>query len=171
MIDTDKKALLQLARQTISAGVASVSTVPPNTALAQYSGVVIALYNGAVLRGRSVFLQATRPLYRAVALAADQAAFHDLRFPPVAVTEIAALKIEINVLSALMPIGAGDISVDKQGLYAGDTEGKWAVMLPHEATANGWTSDQFFAAVCKKGGFATSACCVLKTFTAETFSE
>ncbi len=53
------------------------------------------------LRGCIGTLEADLPLPQAVAYFAQQAAFHDPRFTPLALAELAATEIEISVLSPL----------------------------------------------------------------------
>ncbi len=75
-----------------------LSVLPP-VALSERRGAFVSLYVRGKLRGCVGQVENPGPLADVVARSAISAALHDSRFPPIAADEIAALKIEISVLS------------------------------------------------------------------------
>lgn len=76
------------------------------------------------LRGCIGTLEADQPLAQAVTYFAQQAAFHDPRFRPLARAELAATEIEISVLSPLTPLRVGSEAELLQRLAPG-VDGLW----------------------------------------------
>lgn len=80
--------------------------------------------NGETLRGCIGTLEAERPLAKAVAHFAVQAAFHDPRFDPVVLAEMELIEIEISLLSALTPLAVTSYQQLLQRLTPG-VDGLW----------------------------------------------
>lgn len=107
----EQARLLEIARQSISSGLASGSALQLDVAqldasLQTAAAVFITLMRGGELRGCIGSLQAQEPLAQAVANSAFGAAFRDRRFPPLRADEFDAIHIEISVLSEMEPIAA-----------------------------------------------------------------
>jgi len=107
-LDRDgQRQLLAIARAAIARGEArpcgrELAALP--AALRRERAVFVTLIQNGSLRGCIGSLVATAPLAQAVADAAHGAAHRDPRFPPLHSTELAAVQIEISVLSALEPM-------------------------------------------------------------------
>ena len=99
--------LLALARGAI-AGRLGVSTdaAPAHAALAAHGATFVTLRLEGELRGCIGTLEAHRPLGDDVRANAVAAAFRDPRFAPLPVHELAAVAIEVSVLSPSEPIDA-----------------------------------------------------------------
>jgi AmmeMemoRadiSam system protein A len=100
----ERQVLLQLARDAIVAAASNQS--PPQPDLHSLTDTVIreaacfvTLYKGKELRGCTGTLVARMPLAVEVVHTAAQTALHDPRFLPVTPSEVAALEIEISVLT------------------------------------------------------------------------
>ncbi len=102
--DDDRTALLVLARSAIAAelidGAAVKRPAVVSAALKHACGCFVTLHKNAALRGCIGTIEARQPLLSAVEENARHAAFDDPRFPPLAIDELAAVVIEISVLSA-----------------------------------------------------------------------
>jgi hypothetical protein len=154
----DERAELRaIARKAIQAGPSSAAfssrnfeTVSQN--LKEPKGAFVTLYKKGVLRGCIGQIVGRLPLAEAVSAMAQQAAFHDPRFPPVRPDEVDDLKIEISVLTALQKINsADDIEVGKHGIViVRDTS--VGLLLPQVATEYGWDRTEFLENCCLKAG-------------------
>jgi AmmeMemoRadiSam system protein A len=102
--DANGKPLLQLARRSIKHGLATGKPVPvilddfPGT-LQQPGAAFVTLHKEQQLRGCIGNLNAHQPLVINVADNAFNAAFKDPRFPALAASELAVLKLEVSVLT------------------------------------------------------------------------
>ncbi len=101
--DTERSLLLQLARASITHGLAhgnpiavSLHDYPQHLRVPGASFVTLHRYGQ--LRGCIGSLEAHRPLVEDIAHNAHAAAFHDPRFPPLTPAELAELKIHIAIL-------------------------------------------------------------------------
>jgi AmmeMemoRadiSam system protein A len=103
------------------------------------------------LRGCRGEFAAQQPLLDAVANMALAAALDDPRFPPLTLSEVPHLRIEINVLSPLTPILPEEVEVGKHGLLIvlGDQRG---LLLPQVAVDHHMQRDTFLDALCWKAG-------------------
>ena len=104
-----QRQLLALARAAIADGshmndAIDLGALP--AALQRERAVFVTLMLSNALRGCIGSLVASEPLAHAVANAARGAAHHDPRFPPLRVEEVAAMRIEISVLSELEHVAA-----------------------------------------------------------------
>ena len=103
----DKKALLALARETISRYLTTQMVPLPrgfSPAAMEQRGVFVTLKKHGNLRGCIGRMIPDRPLATLVGMMALQAAFEDPRFRPVTLEEVPKLEIEISVLT---PMTAG----------------------------------------------------------------
>ena len=105
----EKKFLLDLARQSVRAAVATgqlpavpASSVPQR--LTETKGCFVTLTQHGRLRGCIGHILPQEPLYRAVMDNARSAALHDSRFPRVAPAELDELQFEISVLTEPKPL-------------------------------------------------------------------
>jgi len=97
--------LLRLARQAIETALHGGDVPLPADAIFQTpAAVFVTLREHGDLRGCVGSIEADQPLGRAVVSAARAAAFTDPRFAPLSIGELDAVRIEISVLSPLVPL-------------------------------------------------------------------
>lgn len=172
----DKSLLLKLARQSLVAAVCGAKLEAPSevpASLANPGSAFVSLHENDVLRGCVGFVVPVKPLYETVMEAAAAAALSDTRFLPVAPPELAAIEVEISVLSAFREAQPEEIEVGVHGLMLsrGNARG---LLLPQVAVERHWTALQFLEETCKKAGLRPGAWrrgAQLELFTAEIFSE
>ncbi|MBN1953513.1 MAG: AmmeMemoRadiSam system protein A [Anaerolineae bacterium] len=108
LTDPDRRYLLELARETISQGLAgrdlpavNLDALSPN--LRQPGASFVTLTLGGGLRGCIGSIEPHRPLALDVQENALGAAFRDPRFPPLSQGELARVRIEVSVLTPPQP--------------------------------------------------------------------
>jgi AmmeMemoRadiSam system protein A len=173
----DRRALLDLARRTISSAVTEgrIPDSPPHSVpLSVTGGAFVTLHRNGRLRGCVGEVENPGPLAESIVRAAINAALHDFRFPPVVAEEVADLEIEISVLSRLDPIAPEDIIVGTHGLMVVKDENR-GLLLPQVAQERQWSSQRFLEETCIKAGLPRNAWrepfTQIFAFTAEVFSE
>jgi len=174
----EKLKLLTIARQSIAqhlrdGTLAQIEVTEPN--LTRKSGAFVTLETAGELRGCVGHILAQEPLYATVQQAAVSAAVQDPRFPPLTTGELSDITIEISVMSPLRRItDVQEIQVGTDGLFI-VAEGQSGLLLPQVATDEGWSRDEFLAAICQKAGLPEDAWrsggTALYTFTAIVFGE
>ena len=171
----ERTELLRLAHQAIDAALAGqkLELNPASPRLLEPRGAFTTLHLDGNLRGCVGYVYPVKALHRTVAETAVAAAFNDTRFPPVTAEEAARLKIEISVLSPILPIAAEDIEAGRHGLVVtlGSRRG---LLLPQVALEFGWDAPTFLAETCHKAGLPLDAWergAVIEAFTAEVFHE
>lgn len=188
--DSQGKMLLDLARSAIKASLLNETPSPYNgddPALNQKSGVFVTLWESnhsedqvdltvqeAALRGCIGHIQSSSPLYLAVQNAAISAAIKDPRFPPVEISELDKLLIEISVLSPFTIVyELQEIEIGRHGLLI-EGLGRRGLLLPKVASRMQWDAGDFLHGVCQKAGFPTNTWpveAILFRFTTTTFQE
>lgn len=176
--DSDKKILLQIARDSIEAHLLDKSAPALKSlprSLCEPRGAFVSLHRRGQLRGCIGFLEAVKPLGETVREMATAAAFHDPRFRPLGKGELADLEVEISVLSPMRLIkNIDEIQVGTHGLYIvqGPCRG---LLLPQVATQYNWDRLTFLAQTCCKAGLPPNAWKEPDTkiylFTAEVFGD
>jgi len=173
----DKKALLALARETISRYLtAQVVPLPRglSPAAMEQRGVFVTLKKHGDLRGCIGRMVPDRPLATLVGAMALQAAFEDRRFRPVTLDEVPKLEVEISVLTPMKPVsGSSEIVVGRDGVLL-RKGGRSAVFLPQVAPEQGWKRDEMLNNLARKAGLPEQAWqegAQLSTFQALVFSE
>lgn len=171
----ERAELLRLAHEAIESALEDrkLELNPASPRLLELRGAFSTLHLEGNLRGCVGYVYPVKPLYRTVAETAVAAAFNDARFPPVTAEEVARLKIEISVLSPVMPIAAEDIEVGRHGLVVtlGSRRG---LLLPQVALEFGLDARTFLEETCHKAGLPPDAWergAVIEAFTAEVFHE
>jgi len=174
-----RKKLLKTARQAIEKYLKTrekleVSEADPVLNLEM--GSFVTLTEHGQLRGCIGNLQGNQPLYLTVRDMAIEAAVDDPRFPPVSLTELKNIQLEISVLSPLERVASADnIELGKHGVLV--RKGiQTGVFLPQVATETGWSKEEFLNNLCsQKAGLPANAwkdkSCELYVFNAEVFSE
>ena len=169
--------LLRLARAAIADRLSPTGDLPSPPAdpvLHEKRGAFVSLTIRGALRGCIGHVIGIAPLWRTVKENAVAAAFSDPRFQPLETGELAKVRIEISVLSPLVPCAPDEIRVGRDGLLVerGSSRG---LLLPQVPTEYGWDSEVFLDHTCRKAGMeggcwrdpATS----ISRFSAEVFSE
>jgi AmmeMemoRadiSam system protein A len=175
--ESEKKALLELARTAIRSALSSDRKSESSGARTEDdepASVFVTLHRGAELRGCVGTLSRDRPLRAAVHDMAVAAASQDPRFRPLTLDELDLVTIEISVLS--MPILAAPENV-VPGLHGVSisSDGHRGVLLPHVAREQGWDRETLLAETCRKAGLDTDAWSrpgvMLRVFWADVFAE
>ena len=141
MTDTATQILLNIARSAIEHQITEQPYSPPpreEQALNERAGCFVTLKMNDQLRGCIGNFQSRLPLYQEVALMAVAAATQDPRFPPLTISEMDLINIEITILSPLEKIsGPNDITIGEHGIYLehGINRG---VLLPQVASEHQW---------------------------------
>ncbi len=151
----DKKALLKIARQSITNYLSGEKnrnvetrliasdnkTITPG--LNQTAGAFVTLKEKGQLRGCIGSFSADKPLYQVVEDMAVSAAVRDSRFEKVTSGEVKDIDIEISVLTPLKKIKSIDeIVLGRDGIYIKDGFAG-GTFLPQVAKETGWTKEEF----------------------------
>jgi AmmeMemoRadiSam system protein A len=156
----DKKLLLQVARDSISAQLKGKAGTPVKATapvLEEFRGAFVSLHRRGQLRGCIGYIDAVKPLLQTVLEMAPAAAFQDPRFRPLQADELADLEIEISVLTPMRLVKSTDeIEVGQHGLYIvkGLNRG---LLLPQVATQYHWDRQTFLEQTCNKAGLPSNA--------------
>jgi AmmeMemoRadiSam system protein A len=157
--EADQQVLLRLARRALEAGVRGrrlPEVEEPSGILREHRGAFVTLRKVRQLRGCIGVVEAFQPLYQTVLECAVAAALHDPRFNPVTPEELAELRAEISVLSALIEVSPGQVEVGRHGLLMsqGDRRG---VLLPQVAVEWNWDRERLLEETCHKAGLPRNA--------------
>jgi AmmeMemoRadiSam system protein A len=170
-----RRSLLDVAREAIVAHFAGRRPrLPPGGIRGRGAFVTLRKSADGELRGCVGLLESRDTLVETVAAMAVAAATRDSRFDPVAADELAALRVEISVLSPLAPIEPGKVEVGRHGLLLrlGDRRG---VLLPQVPIEHGWDRESFLGHACVKAGLPADAWrqpgIEISGFTATVFGE
>ena len=176
LTDDEKRFLLGLARRSLEASVRGEKrTRPPEVPprLESPAGAFVTLHEKGHLRGCIGYIQATHPLVRTVMEAAEAAALHDPRFPPVQPAELPDVKLEISVLSPFRAVRPEEIQVGVHGLMITQLHAR-GLLLPQVALEHHWDRERFLEETCRKAGLPADAWrsgATIEAFTAEVFGE
>ena len=176
LTDDEKRFLLRLARGSLEASVRGEKPVLPREVppiLAAPAGVFVTLHEKGILRGCIGYIQVTHPLHRTVMEAAEAAALHDPRFPPVQSAELPYVKLEISVLSPFRAVSPEEIQVGVHGLMITQHHAR-GLLLPQVALEHQWDRERFLEETCRKAGLPLDAWrrgATIEAFTAEVFGE
>lgn len=141
--------------------------------LAAPGAAFVTLTRNGRLRGCIGYTEAVAPLFKVVQECAVAAATEDPRFPPVSPKELSSLRVEISVLTPMVPILPGQVEVGKHGLMVAQGRMR-GLLLPQVPVEWGWDRETFLDQVCVKAGLPPSAWrhgATLRAFTAEVFGE
>jgi AmmeMemoRadiSam system protein A len=125
--------------------------------LKEKRGAFVTLHKSGQLRGCIGNIRGRHPLYETVARMAEEAAFHDPRFPALSKEELKDIDIEISALTPLRRVDKVDeITVGKHGIYI--EKGFFSgLLLPQVATEHGWDRQTFLEQTCFKAGLHKDA--------------
>ena len=143
--------------------------------LKERRGAFVTLTVDTCLRGCIGRVEPDQPLRAMIPAVACLAAFADPRFPPVGAHELAALVIEISLLSPPVAVtDPSEVVVGRHGLAIAG-RGRRGLLLPQVAIEYAWSREEFLEQVCAKAGLPAGAWrepgASLQSFTAEVFSE
>ncbi|HZD54994.1 MAG TPA: AmmeMemoRadiSam system protein A [Candidatus Aquicultoraceae bacterium] len=172
----EREELIGIARRAAASGVRGerMPERPPRQGKLTLPGAAfVTIRRGRDLRGCIGYTESSAPLYRSVQDCAVAAATRDPRFPRVTPEELGDVRIEISVLTPLVPVRPEEVTVGVHGLMIrkGDRQG---LLLPRVAVDEGWDRLRFLAGVCEKARLPTDAWkegADLYSFTAEVFGE
>lgn len=130
------------------------------------------------LRGCVGYPLPVLPLGQAIEEVAVAAAVDDPRFPPVSLSELANLCVEVSILTVPTPVSVtdrpGSIRVGRDGVIVARGRAS-GLLLPQVAVEERWTSEQLLDATCEKAGLPWGAWgspdVRVETFRAEVFGE
>jgi len=156
----EKTELLRLARLAITQYIKE-KKVPEyearNPNFLAPTGAFVTLNKKGVLRGCIGFPNPIYPLYQAVMRAAIYASSEDPRFPPVSLSELQTLDIEISVLTPLKKISDPKlVEVGRHGLVISRGT-RTGLLLPQVAVENHWSRETFLKQACLKAGLEPDA--------------
>lgn len=158
--DQDKAKLHEIARQSITAGLAGLRPEPLKKLSGVFQeprGAFVTLHLHGALRGCIGLIEAVKPLAETIQEMAYAAAFGDPRFPTLTAEEFKGIDLEISVLTPLRRIkNIDEIKVGVHGLYIrqGSRRG---LLLPQVATEYKWDRDTFLQQTCHKAGLPAMA--------------
>ena len=172
----EREELLRIARRATNACVTHgrmPEEIPRHSRLSVPGAAFVTFRIGGSLRGCIGYTEPHSPLYRTVQECAAAAATEDPRFPRVTPEEVEALRIEISVLTPLMPVRPENVTVGVHGIMIRKGK-KRGLLLPQVALEQGWDREEFLSQVCAKAGLPLNAWkedAELYSFTAEVFGE
>ncbi len=179
LTQSDKKALLELARKSVESIVRDKKLIavdePESRRLAENGAAFVTLHLNGRLRGCIGRMEPAAPLYETVIRMAAAAATEDHRFAPVRPDELDDIHIEVSVNTPLRPVsGPDEIVLGKHGVVV--SKGfRRGVFLPQVARETGWTKEEFLSALCaRKAGLDPDAYkngASLYVFTSIVFEE
>jgi AmmeMemoRadiSam system protein B/AmmeMemoRadiSam system protein A len=174
---SDKRALLQLARQQISSRLNPSEPKPEiqvTPAMRTVMGAFVTLHKRGQLRGCIGEIFPRRALVEAVAEQAINAAFHDPRFPRLRADELDEIDIEISPLTQPHSVGTFDeIEIGRHGVVL-EKSGYSAVFLPQVAPEQGWGLEETLTHLALKAGLSSNdwkSGCRFEVFEAIVFGE
>lgn len=151
-------ALLAIARAAIDARVQRRADppVPACPPFIHRAGAFVTLTHDGALRGCVGQPEPRQTLGAVVVHCAAAAALEDPRFTPVQRDELAAIRVELSVLTPVVRTAPGEIEVGRHGVLI--VQGwRRGVLLPQVAVEAGWDRDAFLTAACRKAGLPTDA--------------
>jgi AmmeMemoRadiSam system protein A len=158
-------------------GYVGAGKIPPEEGargkLAAPGAAFVTLTKNGRLRGCIGYTEAVAPLFKVVQECSVAAATEDPRFPPVSSNELPSLRVEISVLTPLVPIRPEEVEVGRHGLMVAQGRMR-GLLLPQVPVEWGWDRETFLDQTCVKAGLPPSAWrhgATLRAFTAEVFGE
>jgi uncharacterized protein (TIGR00296 family) len=182
LTDDEGSMAVRSARAAIEHAVAKRPKVSPDLTpvFGDKRGVFVTLTKSGSLRGCIGFPYPVMPLGEAIVHAAGAAAQEDPRFPPVTKDELAAISLEVTILTVPELLEGepakrpAKVIVGKHGLIVRGM-GTSGLLLPQVATDYGWNAKTFLDHTCMKAGLSercwTSKNVEILIFEGQIFSE
>jgi AmmeMemoRadiSam system protein A len=173
---SQRNDLLGIARRALDRYLGAGEIPPEEGArgkLAAPGAAFVTLTKNGRLRGCIGYTEASAALFRVVQECAVAAATEDPRFPPVSPNELPSVRVEISVLTPLVPILPEEVEVGRHGLMVAKGRMR-GLLLPQVPVEWGWDRETFLDQACVKAGLPPSAWrhgATLRAFTAEVFGE
>lgn len=172
----ERGELLAIARRAAASFVREGKVpdeAPASPRLSSPGAAFVTLLLEGRLRGCIGYTEASAPLFRTVQECAVAAATGDPRFPPLGPSDVDSIRIEISVLTPLVPARPEEVEVGVHGLMI-RRGGRRGLLLPQVAAEYGWDRGEFLSNVCRKAGLPPDGWrkgAELYSFTAEVFGE
>ncbi len=176
LIKKQGATLLKLARKAIEQALDKKTVKVSAATRAQFphQPVFVTILKDGELRGSMGYADTTYPLVDGVVDSARDAAFKDPRFKPVRRSELAKLRLRIDILSNFKPSSVRKIKPGGQGIYVecGPFKG---LLLPEDARKFKWTASQMVENAVRSAGLAPemakSRNVKIYAFTTKTFRD
>lgn len=183
--DDERRFLLALARQAVTAAAAGTQLPDPADVAASFGldlgarfaepcGAFVTLTSDGRLRGCIGYIEGIKPLVEAIVDNAVSAATGDPRFPAVTPEDVPGLHVEVSALTPLRPVdGPQDIEIGRHGILLSRGHNR-AVFLPQVAPSQGWDLETTLSQLALKAGLASDAWrtgCSFQVFEAEILEE
>jgi AmmeMemoRadiSam system protein A len=152
--EEERNAILELARQGVIHAVRHerpLSTFPTTGIFAERRGLFVTLHVAKKLRGCIGVIEGSVALGETIARCAADAALHDPRFSRVRPEEMAALEIEVSLLTPLEPIRPEEVEIGIHGLLV-ERGTRRGLLLPQVAVEHRLDREKFLAEACTKAG-------------------
>jgi uncharacterized protein len=157
--ETDRKAILGLARQAVTEAVCNrrlLEEIPKTEALEAQCGVFVTLHVGGKLRGCIGVIETKQRLGETIVRSAYGAALNDPRFSPVQEEELPRMQIEVSLLSPLQRLQPEEIEIGKHGLLV-EQGIRRGLLLPQVALEHHLGREEFLRETCHKAGLPVDA--------------
>jgi len=157
-------------------GEAAADGAAPAQPEPEVGGVFVTLHKLGRLRGCMGVLEPQESLIATVRRAAVCAALRDPRFHPVTAAELAAVEIEVSVMSRPQPLrDLQQLELGRHGIIVGRGRNR-GLFLPQVATEYGFSREEFLSRCCsEKAGLPPDAWRDPRTevliFTTDVFTE
>lgn len=172
----DQQRLLRHARRAIAARLEERPLDPlrsPGT-LGEPAAAFVTIRLDDRLRGCIGSVDDAEPLAEVVARCAADAATRDPRFPPLPLSDLSDVRLEISVLTPFRRVADPvEAEVGRHGLMVEKGRNR-ALLLPQVAGEWGWDRDTFLSQTCVKAGLPADAWrtgAAVHTFEAQVFGE
>ncbi|MFH1233320.1 MAG: AmmeMemoRadiSam system protein A [Patescibacteria group bacterium] len=175
-----KKKILDIAKQTVESYILTGNVLDfkvVDEGLNKKQGAFVTIRCGKQLRGCvGQIVPTNKPLWQVVRNMAISASSEDLRFNPIAKTELAKLSYEISVLSVPEKISDWqNIELGKHGVIVQQGY-NCGVFLPQVADETGWSKEEFLSHLCENKAGLPAKCyknkdILLSVFTAQVFAR
>ncbi|MGE3778129.1 MAG: AmmeMemoRadiSam system radical SAM enzyme, partial [Pirellulaceae bacterium] len=161
-----QQAVFHAACEMISAAVANRREVLADATLAGVAdrtvmGAFVTLKRQGRLRACCGSLGRPMPLVEALRQSAVRTALEDHRLPPISVSELPFLDVDVQLLYGFQPVAVGSeraaaVEVGRHGVQIrrGDSAG---LLLPAVAREQGYTAEEFLRQVSRKAGLPATA--------------
>jgi len=160
------KDLVKLAKDSIAARLDNKHLVIDDKIKEEFShdqGCFVSLHLDSRLRGCIGFPEPIIPLWKAIAKAAQSAAFSDPRFSPLSKEEFEKVNIEVSVLTVPKKVEVSSpqeylkkIKVGRDGLIIRGDYGS-GLLLPQVPVELNWDIKEFLENLCMKAGLPENA--------------
>jgi uncharacterized protein len=175
--EAEQRFALELARRAVTEAVSHrklPDCIPRQGIFSDRRAVFVTLFVDGCLHGCIGVIEAHEPLGEAIVRCAASATLEDPRFAPLRAEQLAALNIELSILSPLAPINPETIEIGRHGLFI-SLHAQRGLLLPQVAVEHHLTREQFLDETCRKAGLRPEAWrdpeAKLLGFTCEVYSE